>query len=164
MKVRVWLVKWERGTWIAGAEILGLALVLTMAVEPSIARLLGFALLAHLGYSALTSLPMGAIPGRPPGRQHRRNLELRAKVVVFLREVRRLEEFVQRARLSGWSRRDIEANLHVSERQMMSAAADVAKVARRTATEPPDTSTLPDRASSARPLTVHAPPRAASTG
>ena len=74
MKVRVWLVTRERATWIAGAEILGLALVLTMAVESSIARLLGFALLAHLGYSALTSLPMGAIPGRPPGRQQRRKL------------------------------------------------------------------------------------------
>jgi hypothetical protein len=163
MKIRVWLVTWDRATWIAGAEILGLAVLLMTAIESSAARMLGFALLAHLGYSALTSLPMGAIPGRPAGRQQRRNLELRAKVVVFLREVQRLEEYVQRARLSGWSHRDIETNLQASELRLMAAATDVAKVARRTAVTPPDTAAPPDQGASAR-LTVHALPRAASSG
>jgi hypothetical protein len=164
MKITVWLAARDRWTWIAAAEMLGLAVLLTMAVESSIARLLGFALLGHLGYSALTGLPMGEIPGRPRGGQQRRNLDLRAKVVVFLREIRRLEEYVQRARLSGWSHTEIQTNLQASEQRMIAAAADVAKVARRTALEPPDTGALPDQGASGRRVTVHAPPRAASPG
>ena len=164
MKITVWLATRDRWTWIAAAEMLGLAVLLTLAVESSIARLLGFALLGHLGYSALTSLPMGQIPGRPAGRQQRRNLDLRAKVVVFLREVRRLEEYVQRAKISSGSRRELEMNLTAAESRMMAAAAEVTKVARRTALEPPDTSALPVQGSSARPLTVHVRPRAASSG
>ncbi len=163
MKITVWLATRDRWTWIAAVEMAGIAVLLTMAVESSIARLLGFALLGHLGYSALTGLPMGQIPGRREGGQKRRNLDLRARVVVFLREIRRLEEYVQRSRLSGWSRSEIETNVQASEQRMMAAAADVAKVARRTALEPPDAGPLPNQVSGRR-LTVHAPPRAASSG
>jgi hypothetical protein len=112
-------------------------MVLFSAVESGLTQLLAFGLLAHLGYSALTGLPMGEIPGRPPGGQQRRNLDLRAKVVVFLREVRRLEEYAQRARLSGWSRTEVDTNMHAAESRIMTAASSVAEAARSTATAPP---------------------------
>jgi hypothetical protein len=162
MKITVWMVTRERSTWIGAAEILGLAILLTLAVESTVARLFGFLVLAHLGYSALTGLPMGSVPGRPPGGQPRRNLDLRAKVAVFLREVRRIEEYAQRARLAGWSATEVETSLSAAERNMMTAATDVAKVARRTALEPPDTDGLPDGTSAG--LRVHAPTRVESPG
>ena len=153
MKITIWLAARDRWTWIAGAETLGLALILVIGIDSWMVRLLGVALLAHLGYSAVTSLPMGEVPRRPPTGQHRRNLELRASVTTFLREVRRLEEYAQRARLSGWSRTEIEANLDAAERKMAAVASEVAKTARRTAYQPPDEGALPE----SRPtFTVHA--------
>ena len=50
--------------------------------------------LGHLGYRALTSLPIGQVPGRPAGMaRQRRNLQLRTRVVAFLNEVRRAESY-----------------------------------------------------------------------
>lgn len=136
MKLRIWLVTREPSAWIAGAEILCLAAVLALAVESGLARLLGYGLLGHLGYSALTGLPMGEVPGRPPGGQPRRNLDLRAQVVAFLREVRRVDEFAQRAQLSSLPADQVEANLRAGEQRLMAAAAKVAKVSRRPRLQP----------------------------
>lgn len=131
MKITVWLATRDRWTWIALAEVLALAVLLTLAVESQLARLFGFALIAHLGYTAMTGLPMGSVPGRPAGRQARRNLDLRTQVVAFLREVRRVDEYAQRARLSGLPAEEVETNLRAGEQRLMAAAVRVAKVARR---------------------------------
>lgn len=132
IKITVWLATRERATWITGAEILGVALVLS-AVPGTIVRLVAFLLLGHLGYAALTSLPMGAIPGRPEGTTHeRRNLHLRSRVGAFLNEVRRVEGYAQRAKTAGKSRREVEEDLRSAEKRMMLAAAEVVKVTGRT--------------------------------
>lgn len=130
MKVRIWLVTRERSSWIAAAEILGLLLVLLLAVDSTLARLVSFALLGHLGYTALTGLPMGEVPGRPAGGQPRRNLDLRMQVVAFLREVRRVDEFAHRAQLAGVPSHQLEADLRAGEQRLLQAAARVAKVTR----------------------------------
>jgi hypothetical protein len=137
IKIRIWLVTRERETWITGAEILALGLLL-VAGPGSLIRLgVGLPLLVHLGYTALTSLPMGKVPGRPEKGQLRRNLDLRSRTVLFLSEVRRLDDYAQRARDQRWPRSEVEKYLHPLESRMMAAAAEVAKAARREAAAPP---------------------------
>ena len=127
MKLTVWLATRDRHTWIMAVEIVALGLVVgTASTTPW--RLVGLALLAHLGYTALTSLPVGSIPGRPENaRRERRNQELRSKVVAFLNEVRRVEDFHRRARTGGIPEEEVQENLRSAERRVMAAAAQVAK-------------------------------------
>lgn len=96
----------------------------------------GLPLLVHLGYTALTSLPIGSIPGRPAGAQHRRNQDLRARVVGFLNEVRRVEEYAQRAKTAGWSAKEVQANMRAAQQRMMAAASHVAEATGRSTPEP----------------------------
>jgi len=124
----------ERGTWITAAEVIGLGLVLFTAPGPVIRLLFGLPLLVRLGYKALTSLPMGSIPGRPEGaKQERRRYDLRARVVVFLDEVRRAEDFAQQARVAGWPKGEVEDYLRSAQRRVVNAAAQVVKVTGRPA-------------------------------
>jgi hypothetical protein len=125
------LVTWERGTWITLAEIVALAL--TLAGDGTvIALVVGLPVLAHLGYTALTSLPLGAIPGPPVGaKQLRRNQDLRTRVVGFLNEMRRVQEFAQQGEVSGRPRSEVEKDLRWATQRMMAAAAEVANVAGR---------------------------------
>lgn len=128
IKITVWLITRERATYITAAEVLGLALVLFTTPGSALRLLVGLPLLAHLGYTALTSLPLGMVPGRPEGsKQERRNQELRTRVVAFLNEVRRVEEYAQRARLAGNRGRKVEESLRAAEKRMMAAASDIAK-------------------------------------
>jgi hypothetical protein len=136
MKIRIWLATRERETWIAAVEILGVTAVLWTASESTVLRVVGFLLVAHLGYTAMTGLPMGRIPGRPPGRQPRRNLDLRAQVAWFLREVRRVDEYAQRARVAGWAPAQLEESLRSGEQRVMAAASRVAKAATRGSARP----------------------------
>ncbi len=131
MKVRVWLLTRERSAWIAAAETFALTVLLTLAVESMLLRVVAFALAAHLGYTAMTALPMGSVPGRPAGARARRNLDLRAQVVSFLREVRRVDDYAQRAAVSGLAVQEVTVNLKAGEQRLMTAAARVAKVAGR---------------------------------
>lgn len=132
IKITVWLITRERATYITAAEVLGLALVLFATPGSTLRLLVGLPLLAHLGYTALTSLPLGMVPGRPEGsKQERRNQELRTRVVAFLNEVRRVEEYAQRARLAGHRGRKVEESLRAAEHRMMAAAADIAKATGR---------------------------------
>ncbi|MEX2466087.1 MAG: hypothetical protein WD995_04210 [Gemmatimonadota bacterium] len=132
MKIRVWLVTRERDTWILGAEVLALALLLFAAPAPLIRLWVGFPVLAHLGYRAMTSLPLGQVPGRPSGlARQRRNQHLRSRVVAFLNEVRRAENYSLQATSAGQIPGEVEANLRSAERRMMAAAAEVAKVTGR---------------------------------
>lgn len=113
----------------------------------------GLPLLTHLGYKALTSLPMGEVPGRPEGaKRERRNQDLRSRVVVFLNEVRRVEEFAQRAKLAGHPTRELESTLRSAQQRMMAAAAQVAKETGRSAlaTDPPPTDLRPGNAGDVR--------------
>jgi hypothetical protein len=92
--------------------------------------MVGVPVLAHLGWTALTSIPLGAVPGPPPGiGERRRNHHLRYRVVAFLNEVQRVEEFVQGARSAGLPRQEVERNLRSAEHRLRSTAAEVVKVA-----------------------------------
>lgn len=123
-----WIVTRDRRTWITAAEIVGLALVL-LAGSWLVRLTLGLPLLAHLGWSALTSVPVGMIPGPPPGvGERRRNYHLRYRVVAFLNEVQRVERFVQQAREEKLPRPQVEKSLRSAERRILATAAEVAKV------------------------------------
>jgi len=132
VKVRVWLVTRERTTWISAAEILGLGIVLLSPSGPGIRILFGLPLLAHIGYKALTSLPMGSVPGRPEGKPPRRHYDLRARVVRFLDEVKRVEDYAHRAELSGLPEGEVQEFLFTGQRRVMAAAKEVAKQTGRT--------------------------------
>ncbi len=127
MRITVWLVTRERDTWIVGAEILALALVLLLAAPPVLRLGVGLPVLAHVGYRALTSLPIGCIPTRPSGAPKRRNLTLRSRVVAFLNEVREAEAVAQHARRVPAARVGVERELEAAARRMMAAAAEVVK-------------------------------------
>jgi len=127
MKIRIWLVTRDRETWITGAEVFALALVL-LAIPGTLLRLVGFLVLGHLGYRALTSLPLGMVPGRPEGAsQHRRNLDLRSRVIGFLNTVRSVEDYAQRVRLAGGPEGEVERSLRSAQMRVMNAAAEVVK-------------------------------------
>jgi hypothetical protein len=133
MKITVWLLTRERATWITGAETLGLLLVVLTA-PGALTRLVGVALLAHVSYKALTSLPMGQVPGRPDNSKAvRRNLDLRSRVVGFLNEMRRAEDYAHQATVGGRPRADLDRDLAWARKRMMVAAAEVAKAAGRPA-------------------------------
>lgn len=129
IKLTIWLVTLERSTWIRSAEIVGLALIVLAAPPLPIRLAVGLPLLVVLGYSALTSLPLGMIPRKPDGaKQDRRNQELRSRVVGFLNDVRGLEAYVQRARVAGVRKSEVEANLRKAQQKLMRAAAEMVTV------------------------------------
>jgi len=133
MKITVWLLTRERATWITGVETLGILLVVLTA-PGVLTRLVAVALLAHVSYQALTSLPMGQVPGRPNGAKAiRRNQDLRSRVVGFLNEIRRAEDYAHQATVGGRPRADLERDLAWARKRMMAAAAEVAKTAGRAA-------------------------------
>jgi hypothetical protein len=133
MKITVWLLTRERATWITGAETLGILLVVLTATG-GLTRLMAVALLAHVSYKALTSLPMGQVPGRPDGAKAvRRNQDLRSRVVGFLNEIRRAEDYAHQATVGGRPRADLERDIAWARKRMMAAAAEVAKTAGRPA-------------------------------
>lgn len=137
IKISVWLLTRERSTWIGGAEILILAWVVISGPGTLLRLVVGLPVLAHLGYTALTSLPMGSVPGRPVGtKQYRRNQDLRSRVVGFLNEVRRVEEYTQRAHNAGWSKEEVAQDLRAARERIMNAAAQVAAVTGRVTAMP----------------------------
>jgi hypothetical protein len=131
MRITVWIAKMERETWVTAAEILGLALIVIAAPVAVIRVLLGVPLLAHLGYRALTSLPMGLVPRRPERGQPRQRYDLRARVVRFLDEVRRAEDLAERSRVGGPADSDMEQQMWAAQKRVMAAAAEVAKATGR---------------------------------
>ena len=125
--MKVWLARWDRFTWVAAAEAIVLGLLLIVEPSALVRTLFGIPLLAHLGYTAMTALPVGAIPARPDGAKARRNPELRTSVIGFLNEVRRVEDYAQRARASGLPPEVLALNLQIAESRILAAAAAVAK-------------------------------------
>lgn len=117
---------------------------------------MGLPLLVHVGYRALTSLPLDAIPGRPEGaKQHRRNQDLRSLVVGFLNEVRAVESHAQRAMMARIPRAQLEPDLHKAQRTLTKVAAEMIEVIGRA---PPDVPTADERAARRKPIQMHAPP------
>jgi len=127
VRFSVWLVTRERDTWVTAAEILLLGLVLLVPSGAAVRIIFGLPLLVHVGYRALTSLPMGKVPGRPERGQPRRHYDLRLRVVRFLDEVKRVEDYAQRAELSSLSDREVDEFLFTGQRRVMAAAKEVAK-------------------------------------
>jgi len=82
----------------------------------------------------MTALPMGEVPGKrtSPARE-RRNQDLRSRVVGFLNEVRRVEAYAERARVSGHPASEVDRTLYSAQKRMMAAAAEVVKVSGRPA-------------------------------
>lgn len=149
MKITVWLVTRERDTWIIGAEILVLAFLLLAAPGPLVRLWVGLPILVHVGYRALTSLPLGQVPGRPVGvAKQRRNQHLRTRIVAFLNEVRRAENYALRATDVGQIPAELEENLRSAERRMMLAAGEVARVAGRFGASARGTGVVRERAGS----------------
>jgi hypothetical protein len=139
MKMTVWMATRDRSTWIAGAEALVLALILFAGAGALIRFLVGLPVLAHLGYTAMTSLPIGSIPGRPMGtKQYRRNPDLRSRVGGFLNEVRRVEDYAHRARGAGLPPREVERALAGAHEKIMEAAALVVPAIGRSSSPPPE--------------------------
>lgn len=136
MKITVWLATKERDTWITAVEVFVLAFLLLAAPGSFLRFWVGLPVLAHLGYRALTSLPLGQVPSRPAGAtRQRRNQHLRARIVAFLNEVRRAENYALNATSTGSIPAEIEENLQAAERRVMAAAGDVARVMGRYGTE-----------------------------
>ena len=89
---------------------------------------IGLPVLAHLAYTTMTSLPIGEIPSRPEGTTRiRQNQDLRTCVVGFLNEVRRVEDYANRARTAGLPREAVSQSLERGQRRIMAAASQVAK-------------------------------------
>jgi hypothetical protein len=157
MKLRIWLVTRDRETWFTGAEIVGLAMVLASA-SGTLRLVLGLPLLAHLGYRALTSVPLGQIPGRPEwAKQVRRNQDLRSRVVGFLNEMRRVEDLAHHGSLSGRAPEAVERDLIYAKKRMMEAAKEVIRAAGHAE---PQVDTVPAPEAQAHEKTPTATPQA----
>jgi hypothetical protein len=129
MKLRIWLVTWDRETWFTGAEITALGLLLVAGTD-NLRTMLGLPLLAHLGYRALTSVPLGRIPGPPEGaKQTRQNQDLRSRVVGFLNEMRRVEDIAHQGQLGNQTSKIVERDLLYAKKRMMAAANEVVRAA-----------------------------------
>jgi len=131
MRITVWMLTRERRTWLTATEILVLGLIVLVAPAATVRLLIGLPIVVHLGYQALTSLPLGHVPRRREGGLHRRRYDLRARIVRFLDEVKRAEDYAQRARFSGLDEQNVEEYLHVAQRRVLTAAAAVAQVTGR---------------------------------
>lgn len=112
--------------WVTVTEVLVLSLVLLTAPGMIVRLVVGLPIVVHLGWTALTSVPLGAVPGPPTGAgERRRNYQLRYRVVAFLNEVQRVEKYVQEAQAIGLSREEMEKNLRVAEKRIRATAAEV---------------------------------------
>lgn len=132
MKITVWLARSHRATWIAAAETSTLALLLFSGPGTLVRVLVGMPVLAHLAYTAMTGLPIGTLPKRPVNvKRDRQNQELRSNVIGFLNQVRRVEEYAQRAQTGGVPVPEVERHLEAGRDRIMAAASQVAEVTGR---------------------------------
>jgi hypothetical protein len=134
----------ERRTLITLAELVILWIVVFVVDQGAVRLLVGVPLFLHVGYLALTSLPMGEVPRRPDNaRKERRNQDLRSRIVGFLNEVRRAEDYAHRARVAGWPEDEVQETLRLArERAMRAAAAAVKVVGRRALAKRPETEVI----------------------
>lgn len=134
IKITVWLLTRERRTLITLAELVALWIVLFVVDGGALRLLVGVPLFLHVGYLALTSLPLGEVPRRPDNvTRERRNQDLRSQIVGFLNEIRRAEDYAHRARVAGWPEDEVEENLRLARERAMEAAASAVTVMGRQA-------------------------------
>lgn len=120
----------EKRTWITMLEVLALGGLLLFAPSAAVRVLLGVPLLIHLAWGVLASVPVGGIPGPPPGvQERRRNHRLRYRVVEFLREVKRIEAYARQANGGRAAPRDLERNLRGGEQRLHEIVAEIMRVA-----------------------------------
>lgn len=131
MRITVWMASRERRSWLTAMEVLAIGLIVVVAPGAAVRLLIGLPIVVHLGYQALTSLPMGHVPRRKERGAPRRRYDLRVRVVRFLDEVKRVEDYVGRARVSGLPEHDVENYLHTAQRRVMTAATAVAQASGR---------------------------------
>lgn len=129
------MVTREPGTWATAAEIFALGVVLLAVDGAGIRFLFGLPLLVHIGYKALTGLPMGRVPGRPERGQPRRHYDLRSRIVRFMDEVKRVENYARRAEVAGVPEPEVREYLLVAQKRVMAAAREVAKETGRRAVQ-----------------------------
>lgn len=111
-------------------EVLALAAVLLLAPSPALRVVLGLPLILHLGWRVISSVPVGGIPGPPPGvGERRRNHRLRYRVVEFLREVKRIEAYARQAGDGAVAPREVESNLRGAERRLHDIIGEMIRVA-----------------------------------
>jgi hypothetical protein len=60
-------------TWVTTAETLALVAILVAVPSTLLRVLLGIPIVLHLGWSVMTSVPVGGVPGPPPGVGERRS-------------------------------------------------------------------------------------------
>lgn len=139
MKKTLWLARLDRPTWIAAAEWVTLGLILLAGPGKWIRLLVGLPVLTHLAYTTMTSLPIGEIPSRPEGTTRvRQNQDLRTCVIGFLNEVRRVEDYANRARTAGLPTEAVDQSLQRGQRRIMVAASQVAKFTGKALPDPVD--------------------------
>lgn len=131
MRITVWMATRERRTLWTALEALALGLIVVAAPSAPVRLLVGLPIVVHLGYLALTSLPMGLVPRRRERGVARRRYDLRTRIVRLLDEVKRVEDYVGRARIAGLPEDDVEDYLHTAQRRVMTAAAAVAQASGR---------------------------------
>jgi hypothetical protein len=122
-------------TWLTLLEAGAIAALLLLAPAPALRVLLGLPLLAHLAWTVLTSVPVGRIPGPPPGvGERRRNHRLRYRVVEFLREVKRLEAYARRAPEAKVPRAEVDREFKATEERLRHIVSEILRVAGQTGT------------------------------
>lgn len=127
MKFSVWISTREPRTWAMLSETIVLGALLALPAEATIRLVVGLPLLAHLAWSALTSLPAGTIPGRADGAEVRSNHHLRSRVVTFLTEVQRMEKYMRDARAAGLPTSEVRKNLQWADTRLQATTAEVVK-------------------------------------
>ncbi len=120
-------------TVVAILEVLGLTGILLFASTPVLRVIVGLPILAHLGWGVLTSVPLGGIPGPPPGvGERRRNHRLRYRVAEFLREVKRVEAFARQAQIGEVPAATAQKSLQSSEARLRDIVSEIMRVAGQT--------------------------------
>lgn len=119
----------ETRTWITTVEVLALSALLLFAPSPLLRVALGIPIALHLGWSVISGMPTGGIPGPPPGvGERRRNHRLRYRVAEFLREVKRLDAFARQA-TDERSAQTAERAVRGTEQRLRDIVGEIVRVA-----------------------------------
>jgi hypothetical protein len=128
MSVTTWAAAKHGSTWVVAAEIpevLCIGLLLLMAPESLLGRMIAVVLLSHLGYTALAGMTSGASSASRQEVRHAPSAPVvhrPATLVRFINEVRRVDAFVQHSADSGLQRSEVEPKLREAQRQLSEAA------------------------------------------
>lgn len=131
MSVTTWAAAKHGSTWVVAAEVLCIGLLLLMAPQSLLGRIVAVFLLSHLGYTALAGMASGASSASQQEIRHAPSapvVDRPATLVRFINEVRRVDAFVQHSADSGLQRSEVEPKLREAQRQLSEAADEVLRV------------------------------------